>query len=435
MSDHSSHPSCGAAPRSSRIAQAVCMALALGAVAGAVQAQQDGGPPPLANAPVGPDTPYSFGVSQSLVHDSNLFRVSDGDEEDEWLSTTALNFALDQPIGRQRLKGSAALQMNRYREHDELNNTGHQLGLELDWETIGNLSGVLGAQSARHQYRFGLDSGAPSTGRNIESTQSAFAQAKLGGMGLWALQAGFNALRRDYSAETFDALNKLSQWGIDGGIAYRPSPDLTALLALRYTRISRPNAELDTGLVYGDDVGRKGAELGVMWQASGASRFDMRVTRYQEKHSVEVDREFWTGGVAWDWVPSAKLRFRTQLLRDTEGGSGNVASPEATMPAAPAGDQLRDAFIWTGQWSATAKINVVAMAQWSRRRLGVTLGDTELQDRTTALSFGLRYAPARWLDFGCDLSSERRDTNTADVTVTRPYDAMSAGCMLQLWLR
>lgn len=411
------------------------LAAAACAMVGSVQAQSE--PPPPVAPQSGPAQPFSFGISQTLTHESNLFR-DETDEEEDWTSTTALNFALDQPIGRQRLKGTAALQANRYRDHDELNNTGHQLGLQLDWETIADLSGALGVQSSRHQYRYGLDSTTPVDGRNIESTQSGFFQARLGGMGQFALQVGGNSLHREYSAEQFAKLNDLSQWSIEGGGAYRPGPDLTATLLGRYTRISRPDSDLGLG----DDVARRDVELAAVWQVTGASRFDARLTRSEEKHAILADRNFWTGGIGWDWVPSAKLRFRTQALRDTEGGSGNVASPEATMPAAPAGDQLRDAFLWSAQWSATAKINVVGTAQWSKRKFTElqALSSIHVEDRTTALTLGVRYTPFRALDLGCDLGSENREVSSDAqanqvVTTSRPYDSMTAGCTLQFWFR
>jgi len=432
------HPPYGFRPAWSLIGTVAAWALAgsvhAQAQVDAPQAPPVSPPPPVTQQPAGPATPYSIGLSQTLTHDSNFFRTS-SNEEDEWTSVTALNFGLDQMFGRQRLHGNASLQTNRYKEHDELNNTGHDVGLQLDWETAGNLSGVLGAQSTRRQYRFGLDSATPLDDTpNIESTRSGFFQGRLGGMGELALLAGASSLDREYSNTTFAADNDLSQWSGEGGIGYRPSPDLGGQLLARYTRISRPDTS------FYDDSSRKDLELGVFWQASGASRFDARLTRSEEKHAVLADRSFWTGGIGWDWLPSGKLRLRTELLRDTEGGSGNALTVEPTMPAVPAGDQLRDAFIWTAQWAATAKINVIGGVQWSRRKFGQLLeGSTDhLNDRTTALTLGVQYSPARALDLGCNIASERRDTNAvtaADLTLTREYDSLAAGCMLQLWFR
>jgi hypothetical protein len=390
--------------------------------------------PPASQQPAGPATPYSFGISQTLTHDSNFFRASTN-EESEWTSVTALNFGLDQMLGRQRLHGNAALQMNRYKEHGDLDNTGHDLGLQLDWETIGSLSGVLGVQSTRRQYRFGLDSGTPSDDtRNIEHTDAAYFQGRLGGMGEWSLLTGANTLRRRYSNDIFAADNDLRQWSGEGGIGYKPSLDLGGRLMARYTRISRPDTS------FYDDASRKDIELGVFWQATGASRLDGRLTRSEEKHAVLADRSFWTGGLGWEWLPSGKLRLRTELTRDTEGSSGNVALPGATMPTVPAGDQLRDALNWSVQWAASAKINVTGGVQWSRRKFDqlLEIGGGRLTDRTTALTLGVQYSPARALDLGCNIASEKRDTNgttAADLVLTRDYDAFTAGCTLQFWFR
>lgn len=390
-------------------------------------------PPPLGQQPAGPATPFNIGVSQSFVHDSNFFRTS-RDEQAEWTSTTALHLGLDQLLGRQRLHGNASLQANRYREHDELDNTGHDLGLQLDWETVGSLSGVLGVQSTRRQYRFGLDSSAPSDTRNIERGDVGYFQARLGGLGEWALLAGANGLHRRYSNDAFAADNDLTQWSGEGGVAYKASPDLGGQLLLRYTRLSRPDTS-----VY-DDSSRKDVELGAFWQATGASRLDARLTRSEEKHAVLADRSYWTGGLGWDWLPSGKLRIRTQLQRDTEGSSGNTGVAQPALPGAAAGDLLRDAFLWSVQWATSAKINVTAGAQWSRRKFIQHLenGSGRLNDRTTALTLGVQYSPARALDLGCNLASERRETNAAgvaDLALTRPYDSLTAGCQLQFWFR
>jgi hypothetical protein len=390
-------------------------------------------PPPITQPATPPVSPFSIGLSQTLTHESNIFRLSSGEESD-WTSTTALNFALDEAFGRQRLRGIGSLQANRYRDHDELDNTGHQAGLELDWETVGELSGVLGVQSLRRQYQFGLDSASPFQGRNIESTQAANFRAQLGGMGLWSLHAGADSLERKYSDDTFDKLNRLSQWSSEGGIGYKPSPDLSTMLLFRYTRISRPDSDLGPG----DDVARKEAELSANWQATGASKLDLRIGRADEKHSVAEDRGFWTGGIGWDWMPSGKLLLKTQLLRDAEGGSGSVIAPDTTGTApARAGDLLRDAFIWTAQWAATSKINVTGGVEYSRRRYSDLIPDStsHVVDRTTALKLGLRYSPQRWLDLGCDIGHEHRETNTVDQTVTRPYDSLVAGCLATLWFR
>jgi hypothetical protein len=417
------------------------LAAALGGLGAAAQAQL---PPPAAPAMAPEPQTWSIGVSQTVTNESNLFRLSDGDDSqgprEDWVSSTGLNLGLNQALGRQRLRGQASLQHNRYREHDELDSTGHDLRLVLDWETVGNLSGDVGAQLAKRQYRYGLDTVGVFDGRNDERTQSVFLHGRWGGMGLWALQMGAEALRRDYSAAAF-ATQELSQQSVEGGVAYRPSPDLGGSLVVRHTRIERDDVTQGTPptTVPGDDVTRNDIDATVAWQATGASRLEGRLTRSQENHSVDEDRGFWTGSLAWLWVPSGKLNFATRVLRDTEGGSGGVLNADPQLPTVSASDQLRTAFEWTANWQATAKIQLLGTAQWSRRSLGrVMVGGRELNDRTQALSVGLRYEAARWLDMGCDLRHERRETNAseaAELLVTRPYDATAIGCSLAFWFR
>lgn len=420
------------------------LAAALAGIGAAAQAQLPPPTPPAAPTSATEPQTWSIGVLQTFTQESNLFRLSDGDDSqgdrDDLVSTTGLNFRLDQPLGRQRLRGQADFQHNRYREHDELDSTGHDLRLMLDWETINNLSGNVGAQSVKRQYRYGLDSTSAFDGRNDETTQTAFFKGRLGGLGLWSLQFGADTLRRDYSAEQF-ATEELSQSSGEFGVGYRPSPDLGGALVARHTRIDRPDVTRDGAPpleIVGDDVTRNDIELTAVWQASGASRLEGRATRSQEDHKTLDDRSFWTGSLAWHWAPSAKLNFTTRIGRDTEGQSGNVLTAGAQAPTVPAGDQLRDAFEWTAQWEATAKILVLGTAQWSKRKLGRIGEGPELNDRTQALSLGLRYNAARWLDLGCDVRHEDRKTNagTADErVVTRPYDAMAVGCTLALWFR
>jgi hypothetical protein len=377
-------------------------------------------------------TPFSYGISETVTHDSNLFRDVQGAEESEWLSATALNFGLDQALGRQRLLGKASLLLNRYRYHSELNNTGHDLSLELDWETVASLSGAVGVQAQRQQYRYGLDSEVPFDGRNIESTELGFARARWGGMGEWSLMLGGNALHRSYSADAF-AANELTQWSVDAGGGYQPSPDLGFTLLARHTDVARP----DVAGLAGDDFNRDDIEWAAQWQATGASRFEALLARSSEKHALIADSSYWNGSLGWNWAPSAKLKFSTKVLRDSAGNSGSPAAPGGDSIAARAGSQLRDAFVWTAAWDVTPKISFDAGAQWSRRKLRGLLGGAAVsaEDRTTALSLGARYAVSRALDLRCNLLDEKRDTDTTDIALTRPYDAMAVQCAVQFWVR
>src|SRR3954471_20845564 len=98
--------------------------------------------------------PFSFGASENLQHQSNLGH-SPTNETADWISTTEFSAGIDEPVGRDKLVASAAVNFNRYKRLHSLNSTGYQAGAEFDWNTIGDLSGALGVDSHRRQYFYG----------------------------------------------------------------------------------------------------------------------------------------------------------------------------------------------------------------------------------------------------------------------------------------
>ena len=91
------------------------------------------------------DAPYYLGVSQGFTHESNVFRSPNGSSDT--YSSTSLLGGFDQPIGRQRLFGTASVSANRYFKQSELDNTSYALNAGLDWETINKLSGNVNASA------------------------------------------------------------------------------------------------------------------------------------------------------------------------------------------------------------------------------------------------------------------------------------------------
>ena len=79
-------------------------------------------------------SPWYLGVSQALTHDSNVYRVPDGVGDN--YSSTGLLGGFDQPIGRQRLHGSANIRYNKYQDETTLDNTSYGVAAGWDWETI-----------------------------------------------------------------------------------------------------------------------------------------------------------------------------------------------------------------------------------------------------------------------------------------------------------
>src|SRR5262249_10013266 len=82
--------------------------------------------------------PFSFGASETVQHESNVYHADTAVKAD-WLSTTELRAAMDQALGRDRLTANAAVNYTNYRKLDQRDAFGYRGGLAFDWSTIGSL--------------------------------------------------------------------------------------------------------------------------------------------------------------------------------------------------------------------------------------------------------------------------------------------------------
>ena len=132
-------------------------------------------------------SPWYVGASQDFTRDSNIYRLANGAatpaglSKSDLISTTSLLAGLDQPVGRQRVFGSAALRSSRFSDNKNLNNEGYALTAGLDWATANRLSGTLEANAERRLARFDPNRNPNLNIRNnIEDLTRLRADAKLG---------------------------------------------------------------------------------------------------------------------------------------------------------------------------------------------------------------------------------------------------------------
>ena len=153
------------------------------------------------------ENPYYLGAALGMTHESNLFRVATGQPEtSDTFTTTSLLAGVNQPFGRQRFYADAAMRHNRYRDNDQLNNTGYGLSVGLDWETIERLSGKINYLRNRALARAGADQGPALTTKNEETGQEFGASLRYGLASLLSLEAALKHRQLDYSAVEFNSL-------------------------------------------------------------------------------------------------------------------------------------------------------------------------------------------------------------------------------------
>jgi len=401
-----------------RLARCLAMAVVGGAEIGVAFAQDD------------PD-PYYIGASQAFTWESNVFRVAEGQPESkDTHSTTALLAGVNQPFGRQRFFVDTVLAYNLYKDNSQLNHTAYGVDVGWDWETIESLSGRVGYIDKQILARYGADQGPSITTLNLERSREFTARAQYGMFSLFSVEGSFVYRRLDYSAPEF-AFQEFDQNAVRLGILYRPSDLLTLGAAGRYTKGEYPFAvEGPPGVFQADPFTRNDLDLTAVWVPTGDSTVRLRASNTKEEHEVVVGRNLdqWTWAIGWDYLPTGKLAFTSEVFQDTGAESAFSGLAQTGGNAVGNYSALSTTVLIRAQYEASAKIQLEASGRYVERDL-VSLGaavQTTGTDQLSQAKLGLTWTPTRSLSFGCFVGWERRRT---DSPLSYAYTANLASCL------
>jgi hypothetical protein len=392
--------------------------------------------------------PWYIGVSQTFTYESNLYRAGDqqqlpaGTSKSDMISSTALIGGIDQPIGRQRVYGSVNIGENRYQRNSNLNTPSHTFDLALDWATVERLSGTLKFSDTSTQAEFNSVNaqGGIETLKNIEDTRKIDAVARVGLVTKLTAEAKLGHETQSYSAVAYQ-FREYNQNTGSLGLRYHTSGLLTLGIAGRQTRGEYPNfIETSPGVFQADKFTRQDLDLTADWVPSRVSTVFARISATRTNYDIDNIRDSSgpTGVIRWDWKPTGKTKFLTDLTRDfgqrsdsTDFGSAGTGVTNFS--------QSTTAFRVRAFEEVSGKVTANASAQWSHRSLVDTqaiasgeVASSDGTDNTTTLGLGARWTPTRNTALGCDLSYERRRANS---TLSSSMTASSIGCYGQITLQ
>ncbi len=374
--------------------------------------------------------PFSFGASESVQHQSNINHVDDAGRTADWISTTEFSAALSQPLGRDKLVASAAVDFNRYKRTHSLNATGYKAAAEFDWSTIGDLSGALGVDANRRQYVYGetadVTPGTPPTivnARNLQTDSHAFARIALGGEARWTIFGGVDANKRDFSNDFFRASEE-QQWSTNVGTRYSTSPDLSFGLTGAFTHGEYPH-----GSTTGDSskFSTRSVDLTTKWQASGNSAVDASLGYTSEdSDALSSNRNFINGSLNWTWTPPSHFSVNLGLKRSSDVDTSSTGATTGIVNANNLnGTSVNNVAHLEVTYSLTAKINLDASADYTQRKYSdvkqVTGPDVNGSTRTSRYYLTAHYQPTRTTDLSCGGGRETRRIDSTMALVTPAY--------------
>jgi hypothetical protein len=382
--------------------------------------------------------PFSFGASETIKHDNNVTRAPGNENpQGDWLSTTEFNAALDQAIGRQRVTANGAFDINRYKQLHNLDANTYTVAGALDWATIGDLTGAIGADSQRRQYFYGLNGelqqpgATASAARNLETSNHVFANAQLGGLARWSLFTGFDANERKYSNPVF-ASNEERQWSGHAGTNYSTSPDLSFGVQGYVTHGLYPKFLIGTEH---DDFDTKSLDLTTKWQATGVSTLDASVGYTDANYTAQPSSHFVNGSLNWTWTPPSHITLIFGLSRDSSADtaiSGSLVNADSLT-----GRSINNIAHLSVTYQLTPKTSFGVNTQYTQRRYvdavipTGTVGETETIDgsnRTTLFGLTAHFLPTRTTDVSCSVAREIRKSDASISLVTPSYTDSSFNC-------
>lgn len=373
--------------------------------------------------------PYTLAVQETVTHDTNVFRAPDGNGEvpHDWISTTSVIAGLDQPISRQRLKLNGEFDLNRFKNQHALDSTAHSLTGELDWSTIGDLSGELGASQSRQLYRSALDNGdTVTTEANLQTISQAYLRAHMGVVTRWTVNAGTSWFDRTFSVPQY-AYNDLRHTDVNLGTTFRDTPDLALSLMGRHTSGSYHNLN--------DDYSRNDFTLGVNYAPTGATTVNASAGLSRETHTLASQRDHrdWIANLQWRWVPAGRTVLTVSAIRDNDTGASD--QPFFFTSIVDTDARIRTAFSSSLQYEVSAKIRATASLGYTHRSLDSSLAIPGLPaqpqhgaDRLYTAGLGLDWQPTRAVDLSCNASRERRGTSGQVQGLTYAYSVTTVAC-------
>ena len=348
---------------------------------------------------------------------SNVYRTASAPNSDTVVSAGLLG-GIDQRLGRQHLKLDGSLQNNRYSTNSDLNYRSHSVRAALDWETVGDLSGLLSAKSDRSMADFNIGGGTAQIFRkNIETNEQYQAIARLGVGTRYTLEGGWTQRKRDFSVEEYD------RYVYDqntGSVAIYATPGGNVRLGIsgRRTKGQNPRYPVGTGTQV-NDYTRSDIDFTTRWNVGGHSTLNTRISRSRSNNSIDQLRDFsgTTGAIGWTWRPTAKLQFETQYARD----SGQESVVRATEL-----NRVYNSWQLSGGYQLTGKLSLNAQATRNRLTRDRDSGDPVIDalDDTKTHRLGIQWAFSRVLSLTCQYDHISREHSVSNYA----YSASSYGC-------
>lgn len=387
--------------------------------------------------------PLTLTVSETLQHDSNIFRTDASLSRADTTSSTGARLAVDKSYGLQSYTAGVLVMTNRYSNNDQLNNNSYQLDGTISSEFMRDFAGSASMASSRTLASFDVGGRQRLLAKNIRTTHSLDSTVRYGLFSQWSLDGTLNYYDQDYTIRTYSYPQQRNVT-VGGKLRYNPTDLLNFSGGFRYTPGKTAYAPQGQINEVEDRTHSRNFDVGASWTVTGLSSLDARLTYTNQSHTLQTSttRDV-TGTVSWAYTPRGLITYNVYLSRDT-GNNGRIESRGGLVEDTFANPTIsftdRNFSTTLGAnltWRATGKISITAggvFTQNNYHQLPTVLASSTNQtgnlatiaatSRYSSISLRGSYTPLRWLQLSCNV---QRVQHSGD-TYTFPYDANVVGC-------
>jgi len=363
------------------------------------------------------DNQLELFASETVAHDSNVFRLSSAVDPTAAFGTsskadtyriTSFGLGFDVPVSRQRFVGGYSRNYTRYNRFTVLDLDGYDGRALWVWQIGNDLNGQVGyTQRLTLASLANIQSGLQSVTPDFFKTKEAFADATYKLTARWQIRGQANWLDQSNSA----AERKINDTSVGGGaltVSYITPANNQIGVNATVASASVPNRELVAGQAVDNSYQQQHLGAVAEWTLAGHSRVDLRAGRVTRDYAQLPQRNY-AGPflyAGYEWKPTGKLTFNAVAQRD-------ISSTEEIN----VGFVVIKRVALSPTWQATEKISVDGVLEYSDRdyrgdpgQVLSTVGPRTEKVRAAALA--VSYRPIRTVTVNL---AARRETRTASV--------------------
>lgn len=359
-------------------------------------------------------------VSAEIIHDDNLFRVSDDrlprDGSDTYRSAVG-GLKFERPVSRQVFRGVAEFSSIRFDRNSQLDYTGKNLKGDWHWFFAKHFEGHLGSSYVQVLAPF---SDFHADERNLRTNKKQYVDGSWRFHPSWQWRVNYIKDQYSFDLQT-QFVDDRTEDALTAGIDYLASSGSTVGFQLRQLKGDYPSQQLQGSNSASNGYVQKEAKISVFWLATGNTQIQFLGGWVQRKQNAETERvgAGTNARTVINWTPAKRVKLVGQAWREFAAIDGALVDSALTT-----GSSVQ------ATWDFSEKIQAIANIRHEKRTFNPvgntreTLAAALLTDSSNVASVGLTYKPLRGITLSANVFRDRRAGSVA--AGTNSYNANGA---------